>query len=96
MYTKQKPFNENCDSDKLYRIPAPVCLYCELYTDERLKFLTITALFIRPYRIEAFIPKKKFWEELIRLLSCHVFEVLEPNLMEINLSELTLTSFNSS
>jgi hypothetical protein len=25
----------------------------------------------------------------------HVFEVLEPNLMEFNLSELTLTSFNS-
>jgi hypothetical protein len=27
--------------------------------------------------------------------ACHLFEVLEPNLMEINLSELTLTSFNS-
>jgi hypothetical protein len=25
----------------------------------------------------------------------HLFDVLEPNLMEINLSELTLTSFNS-
>jgi hypothetical protein len=24
----------------------------------------------------------------------HLFEVLEPNLMELNLSELTLTSFN--
>jgi hypothetical protein len=27
--------------------------------------------------------------------ACHLFELLEPNLMEINLSELTLTSFNS-
>jgi hypothetical protein len=26
--------------------------------------------------------------------TCHLFEVLEPNLMEINLSEFTLTSFN--
>jgi hypothetical protein len=25
----------------------------------------------------------------------HLFEVLEPNLMELNLSGLTLTSFNS-
>jgi hypothetical protein len=26
--------------------------------------------------------------------TCHLLEVLEPNLMELNLSELTLTSFN--
>jgi hypothetical protein len=26
--------------------------------------------------------------------TCHLFEVLEPNLMELNLSELTLTLFN--
>jgi hypothetical protein len=41
--------------------------------------------------------KKKFWEELIRLLSLrsHLFEVPEPTLMEINLNELTSTSFNS-
>jgi hypothetical protein len=26
---------------------------------------------------------------------CHLCEVLEPNLMELNLSDLTLTSFNS-
>jgi hypothetical protein len=40
--------------------------------------------------------KKKFWGELFCLLSLHViFEVLEPNLMELNLSELALTSFNS-
>jgi hypothetical protein len=26
---------------------------------------------------------------------CHLFEVLKPNLMELNISELTLTSFNS-
>jgi hypothetical protein len=40
---------------------------------------------------------KKFWEDLIRLLSLHkyLFEVLEPNWMERNLIELTLTSFNS-
>jgi hypothetical protein len=25
----------------------------------------------------------------------HLFEVLEPNLMELNISELTITSFNS-
>jgi hypothetical protein len=39
---------------------------------------------------------KKFWEELIHLLSLRksLFEVLEPNLIELNLSELTLTSFN--
>jgi hypothetical protein len=36
--------------------------------------------------------KKKFWEELILLLYyvCHLFEALEPDLMELNLSELTL------
>jgi hypothetical protein len=28
------------------------------------------------------------------LLTCHLFEVLERNLTELNLSELTLTSFN--
>jgi hypothetical protein len=40
---------------------------------------------------------KKFWEELFRLLSyiSYLFEVFEPNLMELNLSEVTLTSFNS-
>jgi hypothetical protein len=40
---------------------------------------------------------KKFWEKLVRILpyASHFFEVLEPNLMEINLSELTLTSLNS-
>jgi hypothetical protein len=40
---------------------------------------------------------KKFWEELICLLSLHshLFEILKPNLMALNLSELTLTSFNS-
>jgi hypothetical protein len=27
--------------------------------------------------------------------TCHLLEVLEPNLMQLNLSELTLTSFNS-
>jgi hypothetical protein len=27
--------------------------------------------------------------------TCHLFEVLEPNLMEHNLRELTLTLFNS-
>jgi hypothetical protein len=41
----------------------------------------------------------KFWEELILLLStfptCHLFEVLEPNVVELNISELTLISFNS-
>jgi hypothetical protein len=26
--------------------------------------------------------------------ACHLFEVLETNLMELNLSELNLTSFN--
>jgi hypothetical protein len=36
---------------------------------------------------------KKFWEELIRI--SNLFEVNEPNLMEINLSELTVASFNS-
>jgi len=38
---------------------------------------------------------KKFWEELIRLLSLHksLFEV--PNWMKLNISELTLTSFKS-
>jgi hypothetical protein len=37
---------------------------------------------------------KKFWEELIRLLSLHshLFEALEPNLLELILSELTLLS----
>jgi hypothetical protein len=41
---------------------------------------------------------KKFWEELIHLLSyiSLLFEVLEPNLMELNLSELSLTSFSST
>jgi hypothetical protein len=35
---------------------------------------------------------KKFWEEQIRLLSLRkTFEVLEPDLIEINLNELTLT-----
>jgi hypothetical protein len=39
----------------------------------------------------------KFWEELICLLSyiSHLFEVLEPNLMELNLYELTSTLFIS-
>jgi hypothetical protein len=39
---------------------------------------------------------KKFWKELIRPLSdvSHLFEVLGPNLMEMNLSEITLTSLN--
>jgi hypothetical protein len=39
---------------------------------------------------------KKFWKELICPLSnvSHLFEVLGPNLMEINLSEITLTSLN--
>jgi hypothetical protein len=27
--------------------------------------------------------------------TCNLFEVLEPNLMEFNLSEVTLTSFDS-
>jgi hypothetical protein len=27
--------------------------------------------------------------------TCHLFEVLEPNLIEVNISELTLTSFSS-
>jgi hypothetical protein len=36
------------------------------------------------------VNNKKFWEELICLLSqqSHLFEVLEPNLMKLNLSEL--------
>jgi hypothetical protein len=40
---------------------------------------------------------KKFCEELTRLLSLRksLFEVIEPNLMELNLNELTLTSLNS-
>jgi hypothetical protein len=40
---------------------------------------------------------KKFWEELIAYFPCvsHLFEVPEPNLMELNLIELTLISFNS-
>jgi hypothetical protein len=40
---------------------------------------------------------KTFWEELIHLFSyiSHLFEVLEHNLMELNLSELTLTALNS-
>jgi hypothetical protein len=39
---------------------------------------------------------KKFWEELIRVLSLlRKCEVLEPNEMELNLSELTLTSYSS-
>jgi hypothetical protein len=40
---------------------------------------------------------KKFWEELIHLFPYirHLFEVLEPNLMKLNLSELTLISLNS-
>jgi hypothetical protein len=39
---------------------------------------------------------KKFWEKLVHILpyASHLFEVLEPNLMEISL-KLTLTSFNS-
>jgi hypothetical protein len=40
------------------------------------------------------IYNKKFCQELIRLLSphtSHLFEVLEPNLMEIILNEVTLT-----
>jgi hypothetical protein len=39
---------------------------------------------------------KKFWEELIRLLCLHkpVFEELEHKLMELDLSELTINSFN--
>jgi hypothetical protein len=43
------------------------------------------------------ITKQKFWEELICLLSLHksLFEVHEPNLMELNLSQFALTSFNS-
>jgi hypothetical protein len=43
------------------------------------------------------ISNKKFWEELIRLLSLHksfLFEVPEPNLKELNITELTLTLFN--
>jgi hypothetical protein len=38
--------------------------------------------------------KNKFWQELIRLLSLHsnLFQVLEHNLMEINLSEQGLCS----
>jgi hypothetical protein len=39
---------------------------------------------------------KKSWEELIRLFPyIKSFEELEPNLIKINLNELTLTSFNS-
>jgi hypothetical protein len=40
---------------------------------------------------------KKFWEEVIRLLSLlsYLFEAIEPSLMGINLSELTLNLFNS-
>jgi hypothetical protein len=40
---------------------------------------------------------KKFWEEIIPYFpyTSHLFEVLEPNLIELNLSELTVTSFNS-
>jgi hypothetical protein len=39
---------------------------------------------------------KKFWEELTRVLSLlHESEVLEPNEMELNLSELTLTSYSA-
>jgi hypothetical protein len=37
----------------------------------------------------------KFWEELIRLFSLRKSFVLELDLMEINLSEFTLTSLNS-
>jgi hypothetical protein len=42
--------------------------------------------------------KNEFWEELILILSyvSHLFEVLEAILMKINLSELILTSFNST
>jgi hypothetical protein len=38
---------------------------------------------------------KKFWEEQIRHFpyTSHLFEVLEPNLMKLNLRELTLISF---
>jgi hypothetical protein len=37
------------------------------------------------------VNNKKFWEELICLLSqqSHLFEVLEPDLMKLNLSELS-------
>jgi hypothetical protein len=40
---------------------------------------------------------KKFWGKTNSpsFPTCHLFEVLEPNVMEINLSELTLTSFKS-
>jgi hypothetical protein len=43
------------------------------------------------------VNNKQFWEELIRLLSyiSNLFEALEPDLMEISLRELTLTSINS-
>jgi hypothetical protein len=42
------------------------------------------------------VPNRKFWEELICLLSLqkYLFEVPEPNLMELNLSELTSASFS--
>jgi hypothetical protein len=40
---------------------------------------------------------KKFWEEFAYFPSIsHLFEVPEPNLMELNISELTLTSLNSN
>jgi hypothetical protein len=38
---------------------------------------------------------KKFWKELIAYVS-HLFKILEPNLMELNLSEFTLISLNST
>jgi hypothetical protein len=39
---------------------------------------------------------KTFWEEFASFpYISHLFEVREPNLMELNLSELTLTSFSS-
>jgi hypothetical protein len=48
-----------------------------------------------------FWPKDKKEQEILgranspTFPTCHLFEVLEPNLMKINLSELTLTSLNS-
>jgi hypothetical protein len=47
-------------------------------------------------KISFFYNYKNFWEELILIFSLHkFFEMHELNLIEINLSKLTLTSFNS-
>jgi hypothetical protein len=57
-----------------------------------LPFPLFSDLFYHSILLSFFKEHKKFWKELVYCpYISNLFEVFEPNLMEINLSEVTLT-----